>query len=98
MAPIVTKSPRTSADSRLSAEGRRRVGARIRELRGKRALEEVAASAGVSGGTLGALERGETDPRLGTLLRLLPALRLCSIEELIGPLPATSLAEFERGS
>lgn len=96
MPSIRTALPRRSADSRLSAAGRARVGARIRALRGKRSLEDIAEAAGVSGGTLGAIERGETDPRLGTLLRLLPALGLGSIEELIGPLPAATLAESER--
>lgn len=86
--------PRNNA-GRLSEEGRARVGERIKELRGTRALESVAEEAGISAGTLGAIERGRADPRLGTLLRLLRALGAGSIEELIGQLPAASLAATE---
>ena len=71
---------------RLSAHGRRLIGDRVRELRGHRTQQVLADQAGISTGTLSAIERGCSDPTLGTMLRLSPPLELSSIEELIGPL------------
>lgn len=73
----------------LGREGRRLIGARIRALRGDRSQEDLAQQAGISDGTLSAIERGRSDPRLGTLLRLAQALGLSSVEELLGPLPTS---------
>jgi len=73
----------------LGHEGRRLIGARVRALRGDRSQEDLARNAGVSDGTLSAIERGRSDPRLGTLLRLVQALGIGSVEELLGPLPTS---------
>jgi transcriptional regulator with XRE-family HTH domain len=54
-------------------------------------LEALAAKARVSSGTLGRLERGDSDPTLGTLLRLMRALELHSVEELLGDMPSSKL-------
>ena len=72
---------------RLGIEARRRLGERVRYLRGDRTLEELADSAQLSSGSLSQLERGKSDPTLGTLLRLMGALNLRSIEELLGEAP-----------
>lgn len=78
-----------------SLDVRQLVGARLRTLRGQLSQGELSVRSGVSDGTISAIERGESDPRLGTLLRLVEALDLCSVEEFLGPLP--SRVFIERG-
>ena len=72
---------------RLGPEAKRLVGARIRHLRGDLTVEVLADKAGLSSGALAQLERGESDPTLGTLLHLMLALELPSIEDLLGERP-----------
>lgn len=79
---------------RLGPQGRTALGRRIRALRADESLEDLAARAGISSGTLGQLERGESDPQLGTLLRIQAALGLASIEEVIGPMPKLPSVEM----
>lgn len=69
------------------------LGERIRLLRGQRSLEKLAKEAGISDGTLGNIERGEVDPQVGTLLKLMKVFGLKSLEGLFGEieLPSASL-------
>lgn len=75
-------------------EGRRRLSERLRQLRGETSLASLAGRAGLSTGTLSQLESGSSDPTLGTLLRLMRALDLASIEEMLGPWPVMPSASF----
>lgn len=70
------------------------VGRRIRELRGSKSQEQLARLAGISDGTLAAIESGRSDPRLGTLLRLVTALELSCVEEVLGPLPTDRILSY----
>jgi transcriptional regulator with XRE-family HTH domain len=56
----------------------------------------VAAAAGISSGALGKLERGRSDPTLGTLLCLMRALEIDSLEAFLGELPSASLQRLAR--
>src|SRR5437660_1429729 len=80
--------PRPSRGAQaLPLEVRRALGARVRGLRRAKglSLEQVAALMEVSAGTLGGLERGKMmNPPLGTVLRLMAALDVPSIELLFG--------------
>jgi transcriptional regulator with XRE-family HTH domain len=63
------------------------LGARIRAIRNERdlSLQALAAAIGMSRGSLGELERGEVlNPPLGTILRLMAALNVRSIELFFG--------------
>lgn len=84
----------SSKRDRLGTEARQILGARLRSLRGHRSIEEVARRARISSGSLSQLERGRSDPTLGTLLRLMHALDLRSVEELLGELPETPSARL----
>jgi transcriptional regulator with XRE-family HTH domain len=81
---------------RLGVEARRRLGERVRYLRGDRTIEELADTAQLSSGSLSQLERGRSDPTLGTLLRSMQALNLTSIEELLGEPPEYPSARLAR--
>lgn len=59
-------------------------------------LRELAKLAGVSPGTLGELEQGRHEPRLGTMLALRDALGLSSVEELLGPMPSETLTRVRQ--
>jgi transcriptional regulator with XRE-family HTH domain len=72
---------------RLGENERRRFGERLKELRGPMTLKALGAAAGLSASFISDLEGGESDPSLGTLLRLQRGLNLQSIEELLGPRP-----------
>lgn len=74
-----------------------RLGKRVRAFRseirpeaGGKAMSqrELARLTGLSPATVGELERGKHEPRLGTMLVLRDALGLGSIEELLGPMPS----------
>ncbi|MFC0080582.1 helix-turn-helix domain-containing protein [Aciditerrimonas ferrireducens] len=52
-------------------------------------MRALADQAGLSSGTVAALERGNVQPTLGTMLSLQMALGLTMLEELLGPIPAT---------
>ena len=80
------------AEPRLTARQLARVAERLKELRGSAISQrELARRTGLSAGTIGQIEQGRHEPRLGTLLALRGALGLGSIEELLGPMPSTAL-------
>lgn len=80
------------AEPRLSARQLAHVAGRLRDLRGTEISQrELARRTGLSPRTIGQIEQGRHEPRLGTMLALRRALGLASIEELIGPLPSTVL-------
>lgn len=80
------------AAPRLSARQLAHVAGRLRDLRGTEISQrELARRTGLSPRTIGQIEQGRHEPRLGTMLALRRALGLASIEELIGPLPSTVL-------
>jgi transcriptional regulator with XRE-family HTH domain len=80
------------AEPRLTARQLARVAERLKELRGSAISQrELARRTGLSAGTIGQIEQGRHEPRLGTLLALRGALDLGSIEELLGPMPSTAL-------
>lgn len=54
---------------------------RVRRTR-KMSIERTAAEAGISRSMLGQIERGETNPSVGTLAKLAAALR-CTLEDLV---------------
>lgn len=87
---------RGASRTRLSQDARDLLGQRLRLLRGSDSLETTAARAGLSSGSLGQLERGGSDPTLGTLLRLMVALEQDSIECLLGDLPSCDYAQRMR--
>jgi transcriptional regulator with XRE-family HTH domain len=56
-------------------------------------MEQAAAAAGLTRNTIGSLESARfPDPKLSTLLRLMRAYDLSSVEELLGPIPSARLA------
>lgn len=80
------------AEPRLSARQLARVAERLKELRGSTISQrELARRTGLSARTIGQIEQGRHEPRLGTLLALRGALGVSSIEELLGPMPSTAL-------
>lgn len=82
------------AEPRLTARQLARVAERLKELRGSAISQrELARRTGLSAGTIGQIEQGRHEPRLGTLLALRRALGVGSIEELLGPMPSTALKE-----
>jgi transcriptional regulator with XRE-family HTH domain len=91
---VATRSSGAAETTDRTASGARylaQVGARLRELRGDESQRGLAARTGLSPTTIGQLEEGKHEPRLGTMLALKDAFRLGSIEELIGPMPSTAL-------
>jgi transcriptional regulator with XRE-family HTH domain len=80
------------ADPRLTARQLAHVAERLRDLRGPTISQrELARRTGLSPRTIGQIEQGRHEPRLGTMLALRRALGVASIEELIGPMPSTVL-------
>ena len=80
------------AEPRLSARQLARVAERLKELRGSTISQrELARRTGLSARTIGQIEQGRHEPRLGTLLALRGALGVSSIEELLGPMPSLAL-------
>lgn len=80
------------AEPRLTARQLAHVAARLRDLRGTAISQrELARRTGLSPRTIGQIEQGRHEPRLGTMLALRRALGAASIEELIGPMPSTVL-------
>ncbi len=80
------------AEPRLSARQLAHVAGRLRDLRGTEISQrELARRTGLSPRTIGQIEQGKHEPRLGTMLALRRALGVASIEELIGPMPSTVL-------
>lgn len=51
------------------------IGSRIKELRGEHSQESIAAASGVDRTIIGHIERGDTDYRIDSLLRVLEALK-----------------------
>ena len=79
-------------EPRLSARQLAHVAGRLRDLRGSEISQrELARRTGLSPRTIGQIEQGKHEPRLGTMLALRRALGVASIEELIGPMPSTVL-------
>lgn len=79
-------------EPRLTVRQLARVASRLKELRGSAISQrELARRTGLSPRTIGQIEQGRHEPRLGTLLALRGALGVGSIEELIGPMPSTVL-------
>src|SRR2546423_10982520 len=72
------------------------VGRRLRSMRGNRSLRAVAESAGISVGTLIAIEHGKSEPRLGTLVALIEACDHWSVDEAIAPLRASRVVPAGR--
>ena len=71
------------------------VGKRLRQIRQARGYtqEQAAAAAGLTRNTLIALERTRfPDPHLSTLLALMHAYQLGTVEQLLGPLPSARVA------
>lgn len=62
------------------------IGSRIADLRVRRdwTRNRLARELGISFNTLKKLEAGDTVPSLGTLLALVEAFELCSVDELLG--------------
>lgn len=79
-------------DPRLTARQLAHIAGRLRDLRGTAISQrELARRTGLSPRTIGEIEQGRHEPRLGTMLALRRALGVASIEELIGPMPSTVL-------
>lgn len=95
---MVVTSPRLHRGPRpLPLALRQELGAGVRRARKTRhlTLEALAEKCGMSSGTIGMLERGEMqDPPLGTVLRVMHALDLDSIEQMLGStgFPSAALA------
>lgn len=86
----------------LTARQLARFGDRLRDLRSrypdeKLSLRELARRTGLSPTTIGELEQGLHEPRLGTILALRDGLGLGSIEELLGPMPSAIMSELAQG-
>lgn len=78
-----------------SAQSTVHVGQRLRDIRVRRNLtqEQAAHRAGLTRNTLVGLERKRfPDPHLSTLLGLMHAYELGTVEELLGPLPSVRIA------
>ena len=72
---------------------------RIQTLSANRfSRRSLAAKIGLGIGTVMDVWAGRTDPTLSTMLALVEALELRSIEELLGPLGTQSMLELQRGS
>lgn len=79
----------------MTARQLARLATRLRELRGDEPQRRLASRTGLSATTIGELERGKHEPRLGTMLALRDAWGLGSIEQLIGPMPSEVLCALE---
>jgi transcriptional regulator with XRE-family HTH domain len=58
-------------------------------------MRSLADLAGLSSGTISALEHGKMQPALGTMLALQRAFSLDSIESLLGELPSVTLVNLD---
>jgi DNA-binding XRE family transcriptional regulator len=88
---VLRSVPGTASDDQSAVH----VGQRLRQIRQRCGYtqEQAAAAAGLTRNTLVSLERARfPDPRLSTLLALMRAYQLGSLEDLIGPLPSARLA------
>jgi len=88
MVDAVEDNPRLVRNSARS-EARSLVAARTRELmdaRGLTTIRALANEAGLGRGTVADILSGTSDPSLSTMLALVRALELGSIEELLSPL------------
>lgn len=64
---------------------------RLRDPNRRLSQRELARRTGLSPTTISELEQGLHEPRLGTLLALREGLGVGSIEELLGPMPSSTL-------
>lgn len=71
---------------------RQAFGQRLNELKGDDTWYALAQRTQLHETYLKNLAAGERDPSLSTLIKLMRGLKLCSIEELLGPMPSTLLA------
>jgi hypothetical protein len=88
MADAAPSDPRCVRNS-ARVEARSLLASRTRELmeaRGVNSIRTLATSAGLGTGTVADILSGTSDPRLSTMLGLVRALGLGSIEELLSPL------------
>jgi DNA-binding XRE family transcriptional regulator len=70
------------AEPRLTARQLARVAERLKELRGSAISQrELARRTGLSAGTIGQIEQGRHEPRLGTLLGPMPSTALKEVRE-----------------
>lgn len=67
----------------LTAAQKALLGERLKRLRGRTSLRALALRSDIDDATLRRLEKGQVDPTLGTILRLVEAHGLYSIEELL---------------
>jgi len=74
------------------------LGERLRGLAVGRSGRELARAAGLGIGTVRDLLEGRSDPTLGTMLALVEALELASIEELLAPLGTSAYREAQGGA
>lgn len=84
--------------ARLSARQNARLRERLAALRQRAGLSEraLANKAGLSVGAVRSIGRTEKGPTLGTLLALTRALRLQSIDHLLGPSPTALLSTYDQ--
>jgi transcriptional regulator with XRE-family HTH domain len=86
---------RSVSNPEPGSEQRVHLGSRLRIARQATGLtmEQAAAAAGLTRNTIGNLENARfPDPKLSTLLRLMRAYDLRSLEELLGAVPSALLA------
>ena len=90
-------SARNSA--RLDPAVRTAVAERVKQLSdGRYTRRALASKTGLGIGTVMDLFAGRSDPSLSTMLALVEALELRSIEELLGPLTTESMLRHQRSS
>lgn len=90
------QSPRATARE-LSQESKEALSTRLRLLCGDSISQRALADrSGVSYGAVGDLWHARSDPTLSTLLRIVDALGLSSIEELLAPIGTQVLLDHER--
>ena len=87
-----------AAAVRLSARQNARLRERLDALCEREGVtkRELAARAGISVGAVRTIGKTEAGPTLGTLLALTKALRLKSIDELLGPSPTSLLRAHDQ--
>jgi DNA-binding phage protein len=82
----VRKTARTDLRNLVAAQARLAM-----HERGFTSIRALADASGLGTGTVADILRGKSDPRLSTMLALVRALELASIEELLSPLGTTLL-------
>lgn len=89
--------PAARSDARLTVDARDALGLRVRQLcDGRFSQRGLATTSGVPISTVRQLWCGRTDPQLSTLLAIVGALGLRSIEELLAPLGTQVFQDHQR--